>query len=115
MNAIVRRGTTRRTSDSVAHGGIVYLVEVAATPGADIATQTREVLASLERQLAEAGSDKARLLMATIYMADMADYAAMNALWDAWLPEGSAPARACIEAGLAHPGYKIEVVLTAAL
>lgn len=111
---IERIGTTRRYSDVVIHGNTVYLVEVPATLEADIAAQTREVLASIDTLLARAGSDRSRLLMATIYLRDMADYDAMNAVWDAWLPEGTAPVRACIEARLAQPGYRIEVVLTAA-
>ena len=113
--SIQRHGTTVRYSDSVVHNGTVYLVEVPATLDADITAQTREVLASIERLLAQAGSDKSRLLMATIYLRDMADYDAMNAVWDAWLPAGTAPARACIEARLANPGYRVEIVLTAAV
>lgn len=112
--SIERHGTTRRYSDVVAHGDTVYLVEVPTQLEADITAQTREVLASIERLLSLAGSDKSRLLMVTIYLPDMADYAAMNAVWDAWVPEGSAPARACIQAQLAHPGFKIEIVVTAA-
>lgn len=111
---IERIGTTRRYSDVVMHGNTAYLVEVPVTLDADIAAQTREVLASIDHLLAKAGSDKSRLLMATIYLRDMADYDAMNAVWDAWLPEGTAPVRACIEARLAQPGYRVEVVLTAA-
>ncbi len=111
---IQRHGTTRRYSDSVSHAGSVYLVEVPQSTEADIRTQTREVLDSLERLLAQAGSDKSRLLLATIYLRDMEDYDAMNELWDTWIPEGCAPARACIQARLAHPGYRIEVVLIAA-
>ncbi|HJW02036.1 MAG TPA: RidA family protein [Azospira sp.] len=111
---IQRYGTTARYSDVVAHGNTVYLVEVAHTLEADIAAQTREILASIERSLALAGSDKTRLLQVTIYLADMADYDAMNEVWDAWLPAGTAPSRACIEARLAKPGYKVELVVTAA-
>ena len=111
---IERHGTTRRYSDVVAHGGTVYLVEVPQTLNADIATQTREVLDSVEALLLKAGSDKTRLLQVTLYLPDMADYAAMNAVWDAWVPEGTAPARACIQAGLANPGYRIEAVVIAA-
>ncbi|GAB2180597.1 RidA family protein [Denitratisoma sp. agr-D3] len=113
--SIQRHGTTARYSDSVVHNGTVYLVEVPATLDADITVQTREVLASIERLLTQAGSDKSRLLMATIYLRDMADYGAMNAVWDNWLPAGTAPARACIEARLANPGYRVEIVLTAAV
>lgn len=111
---IERHGTTRRYSDVVAHGNTVYLVEVPETLDADTTTQTREVLASIDRLLAKAGSDKSRLLMATIYLTDMRDYAAMNEAWDAWVPEGTAPARACVEARLANPGYRVEIIVTAA-
>lgn len=112
--SIERHGTTRRYSDVVAHGNTVYLVEVPQTLDADIAAQTREVLASVEKLLVIAGSDKTRLLLVTIYLADMVDYAGMNAVWDAWVPEGTAPARACIQASLANPAMRIEVVVTAA-
>ena len=111
---IQRHGSTCRYSDSVVHNGTVYLVEVPSNLDADITGQTENLLASIERLLAQAGSDKSRLLMATIYLADMADYSAMNAVWDAWLPEGSAPARACVQASLANPGFRVEIVLTAA-
>lgn len=111
---IERLGTTARYSDIVIHDNTVYLVEVPQTPGADIATQTREVLNSVEALLLKAGSDKSRLLSVTLYLPDMADYGAMNAVWDAWVPAGTAPARACIQAGLANPGWRIEAVVTAA-
>lgn len=111
---IERHGTTRRYSDVVAHGNTVHLVEVPQTLTADIAAQTREVLESIDRLLARARSDKSRLLMVTIYLADMRDYAAMNEIWDAWVPEGTAPVRACVEAKLANPGYRVEMVVTAA-
>ena len=112
--SIERHGTTRRYSDVVAHGGTVYLVEVPQNLDADIAGQTQEMLDSVERLLVRAGSDKSRLLIVTLYLRDMADYDAMNAVWDEWVPEGSAPTRACVEARLAHPGWRIEVVVTAA-
>ena len=111
---IERQGTTRRYSDVVAFGNTVHLVEVAQSLDADIVTQTREVLASVEQTLLRAGSDKSRLLQVTIYLADISDIDAMNALWDDWVPAGSAPARACVEAKLANPGYRIEVVVIAA-
>ena len=111
---IERHGTTRRYSDVVTHGSTVYLVEVPETLTADIATQTREVLASIERTLTRAGSDKSRLLQATIYLADIAEIDAMNAIWDDWVPDGCAPVRACVEAKLANPGYRIEAVVLAA-
>lgn len=111
---IERHGTTARYSDVVAHGNTVYLVEVAHTLEADAAAQTREILASIEQHLIKAGSDKRRLLQVTIYLADMADYDAMNAVWDTWVPSGCAPSRACVQARLANPGYKVELVVTAA-
>lgn len=112
---IRRTGTTPRYSDSVSHQGVVYTVEV---PGdeTDVGEQTRTVLAGLERLLREAGSEPARLLMATVYLTDMADYAAFNAVWDAWVPAGCAPARACVQvAALARPHWRVEVAVTAAL
>ena len=111
---IERFGTTPRYSDVVVHDNTVYLVEVAATLEADAATQTREILASIEQLLARTGRGKDRLLQVTIYLADMADYDAMNEVWDAWLPPGCAPSRACVQARLAKPGYKVELVVTAA-
>jgi enamine deaminase RidA (YjgF/YER057c/UK114 family) len=111
---IQRHGTTRRYSDSVSHAGIVHLVEVPANPEADIAGQTANLLAGLDRLLHQAGSDRSRLLMVTIYLADMGDYDAMNAVWDAWLPEGCAPARACVEARLANPAWRVEMAVVAA-
>jgi len=112
---IQRYGTTGRYSDSVVHNGTIYLVEVPSNLEADIAGQTENLLASIENLLAQAGSSKAHLLMVTIYLADMADYDAMNAVWDAWLPAGCAPARACLQARLANPGFRVEMVLTAAV
>jgi enamine deaminase RidA (YjgF/YER057c/UK114 family) len=113
--SIQRHGTTRRYSDSVVHGGTVYLVEVPSNLDAGISAQTENLLASVEGLLKQAGSDKSRLLMVTIYLADMADYDAMNAVWDAWVPEGHAPTRACVQARLANPGYRVEMAITAAV
>ena len=111
---IQRLGTTARYSDSVAYGGGVQLV---GGPGGEegITAQTRAVLAGLERLLLAAGSSPSRLLMATIYLVDMADYAAFNAEWDAWIPAGTAPARACVQVvALARPDWRVEVVVSAA-
>lgn len=112
---IERFGTTRRFSDAVVHNGTAYIVEVPSNLDADISAQSENLLASVERLLQLVGSDKARILQATIYLRDMQDYDAMNLIWDAWLPEGSAPVRACVEAKLANPRYRIEIALTAAL
>lgn len=113
--SIVRHGVTQRYADSAVHAGTVYLVEVPPDLAADITAQTQGLLDSVDRLLAQAGSDRQHLLMATIYLADMADYAAMNAVWDAWLPAGCAPPRACLEARLADPRIRVEMVFTAAL
>lgn len=112
---IQRHGTTRRYSDSVVHNSTVYLVEVPSNLDDNITAQTSNLLSSIENLLAQAGSDKTRLLMVTIYLADMADYDAMNAVWDDWLPMGSAPTRACVQARLANPKFRIEMALTAAV
>ncbi|MCG2576564.1 RidA family protein [Dechloromonas sp. XY25] len=112
---IQRNGTTRRYSDSVVHNGTVYLVEVPSTTDGDIVAQTESLLAGVDRLLAQAGSDKSKLLMVTVYLPDMADYDGMNAVWDAWVPEGCAPTRACVQARLANPGWRVEMAVTAAL
>ena len=114
MAEIQRYGVTRRWSDVVVHNQTVYLVEVAATPGAPFAQQVSEVLASIEARLAEVGSGKDRLLQVTIYLTDLANLAAFNAAWEAWLPEGCAPSRACLRADLVSNDYLVELVVTAA-
>jgi enamine deaminase RidA (YjgF/YER057c/UK114 family) len=102
-------------SQAVIHNGVVYLAgQVAKDPDKDVADQTRQVLASIDALLAEAGSDKSRMLSATIYLSDMADFAVMNGIWDGWVVAGSTPARATVEASLASPRYKIEIVVVAA-
>lgn len=112
---IQRHGTTRRYSDSVVHNGTVYLVEVPSNLDDEITAQTSNLLASIEKLLAQAGSNKNCLLMVTIYLADMADYDAMNSVWDAWVPAGHAPPRACVQAKLANSEYRVELALTAAI
>ena len=112
---IQRHGTTRRYSDSVVHNGTVFLVEVTSNPDGDIAAQTANLRASFDYLLAQVGSDKCRLLMVTVYLAEMADYDGMNAVWDAWIPDGHAPTRACVQARLANPAWRVEMAVTAAL
>ncbi|HMV64885.1 MAG TPA: RidA family protein [Rhodocyclaceae bacterium] len=115
MTPILRRGTTARYSDFTVYGGVVYCVEVPPAGAADASAQTAAMLASLERLLVEAGSAKDRLLLATLYLTDMADYDAVNAVWDAWVPPGTAPARACVQVcRLADPAWKVEVAVQAA-
>ena len=116
MSDIQRAGTTRRYSDFCVHEGVVHCVEVPPDETADVTTQAAQMLASLERFLIAAGSGKDRLLMATLYLVDMADYDAVNAVWDAWVPEGTAPCRACVQVvRLASPGWRVEVAVQAAL
>lgn len=104
-----------RYSDATLANGFIFLGgQVPEDAEADIQTQTRSVLAQIDALLARCGSDKAHILEATLYLADIArDYAGMNEVWDAWTAPGRAPARACIEAKLAHPGWKVEIKLTA--
>lgn len=115
MADITRIETSTRMSQAVSHGGIVWLAGQVGTAGASVTEQTRSCLASVERLLALAGSDRTRILSAQIWLADMADFAAMNAVWDGWVAPGHAPARATGEAKLASPDYRVEVIVTAAL
>ncbi|MEN5118932.1 RidA family protein [Luteimonas sp. TWI662] len=103
-----------RMSEASIHNGIVYCAgQVPETPGADIGIQTREVLEAIDTLLAQAGSDKTRILQAQIYLADIGDFAGMNAEWDRWVVAGQAPSRATVEARLADPGWRIEIVVSA--
>jgi enamine deaminase RidA (YjgF/YER057c/UK114 family) len=105
-----------RMSQAVVHGNTVYLAgQVADDTHLDVAGQTRQVLASIERLLASAGSNKTRILAATVYLADIGTFAQMNSAWDAWVAPGHTPARATVEAALATPAYKVEIVVTAAV
>ena len=105
-----------RMSQAVAHGDTVYLAGQVAleAPGASIAEQTRDILGRIDSLLAKAGTDKSRLLSAHIWLADIADFAAMNEVWDAWVVPGSPPARACVESKLAAPRYDVEIMVVAA-
>jgi len=105
-----------RMSEIAIHRGTVYLAgQVAADASQGIAGQTRQVLAAVDRLLHEAGTDNAHILRAQIFLADMGDFAAMNEVWDDWVAPGDAPPRATVQAQLARPEWKIEVVVTAAL
>lgn len=104
-----------RLSEMAIHKNTIYLAgQVADDPSLDISAQTQQVLAAIDKLLAEAGSDKTRILSTTIYIADMADFPAMNAVWDAWVAQGSTPPRATVEAKLAKPAYKVEIQIIAA-
>ena len=107
---IKRYKTGPRMSQAVAAGGTLYLAgQVADTGRASIEDQTREVLAKIDALLAEAGSDKARLVAVNVFLTNIADFAAMNTVYDAWLDRANPPARACIEARLAHPDLRVEM------
>ena len=115
---IERRHVGKRLSEMVIHhaSGLIYLAgQVADDAHANIGGQTQQVLANIDRLLAEAGSDKRKILSATIYLPDMADFAAMNAVWEAWVPAGDTPARATMQAKLAGPEYRIEIAIVATL
>ena len=105
----------KRLADMVVHNGTIYLAgQVADDLSADVTTQAKQVLANVDRLLGEVGSDKTKILSATIYLPDMNDFAAMNAIWEAWVPAGQTPARATVQAKLAASGYKIEIQVIAA-
>ncbi|MAC47682.1 RidA family protein [Oceanospirillum beijerinckii] len=105
----------QRMSRIVKHNGTIYLCgQVAADASADIAEQTRTTLEKVEKLLEQAGSDKEHILSVTVYVRDMKDFAAMNEVWDAWVPEGFAPARACVEARMARPELLVEMTVVAA-
>jgi enamine deaminase RidA (YjgF/YER057c/UK114 family) len=105
-----------RMSQAVVHGDTVYLAGVVAKTmaGESVAKQTQEILSIIDGHLAKAGSDKSKLLTATIYITDMKTFAEMNAVWDGWVAAGNTPARATVEARLAAPQYSVEIMVIAA-
>ena len=117
MSDIKRLTPGPRMSQAVIHGNTVYLAGQVAqqTPGASVAEQTRDIVAAIDRLLAEAGTSKERLLSATIWLADIAAFNEMNGVWDAWVAPGNTPARACVEAKLAAPQFTVEIGVIAAL
>jgi len=113
---IQRFNVGKRLSEMVVHGNTIYLAgEVPDDTTKDISGQTEEVLAKIERLLKQAGSDKTKLLSAQIFLPDMKDFAGMNVAWGKWVVPGQTPARATIEAKLADPAYKVEIMCIAAL
>ena len=105
-----------RLSEMTVHNGVCYLAgQVPADATQDMAGQSTQVLAAIDALLARAGSDRSKLLMCQIFITDLADFPAMNAVWEAWLPAGHAPARATVVARLARPEWRVEMVVTAAL
>lgn len=116
MSEIKRFGVGARLSEMAIHNGTVYLAgQIPETPEKDIGGQMQEVLQAIDKLLAEAGTDKSRILMAQIFLADLADFPGMNAVWDAWVVPGHTPPRATVQAKLANAAWRVEVVVTAAL
>lgn len=111
---IQRIETGPRMSQAVIHGDTIYLSGQVGTPGESVAAQTTEVLKEIDALLAQAGSDKSKILSAQIWLADMGDFAEMNRVWDAWVDSANSPARATGESKLAAPGYKVEIIVVAA-
>ncbi|MCO4847812.1 MAG: RidA family protein [Yoonia sp.] len=115
MTDINRYHTGPRMSQIVTHGDTIYLAGQVGTAGASVTQQTKDCVANIDKLLSEVGSDKTRILQVTIWLANMDDFAQMNAVWDAWVPSGHTPARACGEAKLATPEYLVEFMVTAAM
>ncbi len=112
---IKRSKTGARMSQCVVHGDTVYLAgQVADDPNADVAGQTKQILAKIDGLLAEAGSDKSKLLSATVWLSDIRAFDEMNKVWDAWVSTGNTPARACVEAKLARANLLVEIGVIAA-
>jgi enamine deaminase RidA (YjgF/YER057c/UK114 family) len=116
MSNIERFSTGPRMSEMTVHNGVAYLAgQVADDASQDISGQTTQVLAAIDALLARAGSDKSKVLRAQIFLVDLKDFAAMNAVWERWVMPGHTPARATVQAALAKPEWKIEIVITAAI
>ena len=116
MSTIKRVNVAKRLSDMAVFNNVAYLAgQVADDVSQDVTGQTAQVLATIDKLLAEAGTDKSRILMAQIFVANMKEFDGMNKAWDAWVADGNAPPRATIEARLASPDYKVEIVVTAAI
>ncbi len=115
MSDIRRIETGARLSQAVIHNGLVWLSGQIGSPGDGVLAQTRTCLAEVDRLLALAGTDKTRILLAQVWLADIADVAEMNRAWEEWVPAGAAPARATGESRLVAPEYRVEVIVTAAL
>ena len=104
-----------RMSMAVVHGNTVYVAgQVADDPNGDVGGQTKQILGKIDALLAEAGTDKTRILSANIWLRDIGTFAEMNAVWDAWVPQGNTPARATVEAKLASPKLLVEIAVIAA-
>lgn len=113
---IKRYENGKRMSQTVVYGGFAFLAgQVASDPSQDVKGQTEQILKKIDALLAQAGSDKTKILSASIWLADYKTFNEMNEVWDAWVPEGDAPARACVESKLAFPQYTVEIGVIAAV
>lgn len=113
---IKRYDSGKRMSQAVVHGGFGFLAgQVADDPSQDVKGQTTQILAKIDRLLEQIGSDKTKILSASIWLADYTTFNDMNQIWDGWVPEGAAPARACVESKLAFPQYTVEIAVIAAV
>ena len=116
MSNIKRLNVERRYSDVAVYNGVAYLAgQVPVDATADIVGQTRQVLQIIDQLLTESGTDKSKILMAQIFLSDLADYDGMNSAWDEWVAVDNAPPRATVQARLARPEWKVEIVVTAAV
>ena len=114
MSKITRQGSNQILSTSVEYHNFVYLAGITADDlSQDVSGQTQQVLAKIDAALEEHGTDKTRLLQAQVWLKDIRDRDAMNKLWTAWLPEGGAPVRACVEANMADPRHLVEIMVSA--
>lgn len=114
MTDIHRYGSSPRYADMVVHNGTAYWVEIAEDAALDARGQIAQVLGQIDATLTTLGADRTRLLQILVYLADLTDGPALNELWDAWVPQGHAPVRATVQAGLGK-GYRVEMVVTAAV
>lgn len=112
--SIERKQVSARMSQSVRYGGVVYLAGQVAATADTVAGQTADILAQIDSLLAEAGTDKTRLLSGMIWLRDIGTFNEMNSVWDAWVPEGCAPARACVESRFPNSRVLVEIQVTAA-
>ena len=115
--SVTRKHSGPRMSQIVVHGNTVYLAGQVAqeAPGATVVDQTRDILQRIDQYLDEAGTDKSKMLAATIWVSDMYTFSEMNEAWDAWVDPANPPARACVEARLAAPQFTVEIMVTAAV
>ena len=115
MTEIKRHNPGARMSQAVVANGMVWLAGQTGEAAHDVAGQTQDCLDAIDTLLAEVGTDKTRIVSAQIWLADMGDFAAMNAVWEKWVPQGQAPARATGGAPLARPDLRVEIIVTAVL